>query len=180
MFMKKLLILSLLIITVPAVAQSSLIKTPSLTNQSSYLNSHPYGEIISQSEMTATPNAQKVLISARQMVENGEIIRGGCWDYLNAAWSRVGFDNKKRKVTFKGDIKKPPYADINDIQAGDWLYHINYSYNNIEHSGMFVGWIDKQNAIGLTLSYAGEKRGEPARYRAYDLSGVYRITRASE
>lgn len=178
--MKKILLLTVLAMSSSAIAQTLPFKEPMLMSQSDFLTNHPYANIIVQGELSATPSAKKVLLSARQMVENGEIIKGGCWDYLNTAWNRAGFGDKQRAVIFKGDIKTPPYANIDDIRAGDWLYHINYGYNNIEHSGMFVGWIDKDNAIGLTLSYAGEKRGEPARYKAYDLSGVYRITRAKE
>lgn len=179
--MKKLLVFGVLAISMPAIAQTLPFKEPLLTTQSSFLDNHPYADIIIQGELNATSSAKKVLLSARQMVENGEIVKGGCWDYLNAAWSRAGFvDRKSRQVIFKGNIKTPPYANLDDIQAGDWLYHINYGYNGIEHSGMFVGWIDKENAVGLTLSYAGEKRGEPARYKAYDLSGVYQIFRATE
>ncbi|WP_066804185.1 hypothetical protein [Moraxella oblonga] len=179
--MKKLLIITSVFIAQIATAQNlPFYQPPAFINSAnSVFDNHPYANIISQAELTATPNAQKILITARQMVENGEIIKGGCWDYLNTAWNRAGFGDKQRTIIFRGDIKTPPYANINDILAGDWLYHVNYSYNNIEHSGMFIGWIDKENAIGLTLSYAGEKRGEPARYKAYDLSGVYRITRAS-
>lgn len=187
--MKKLLVTLCVALAMPTFAQTSLgqiqdkptqelVPAPQhLTSQSNFLDNHPYADIIVQSEINASPNAQKVLVAARNMVEQGAIIKGGCWDYLNAAWNKAGFDGKKRQVLFKGDLKKPPYANIDDIQAGDWLYHVNYGYNNIEHSGMFVGWIDKANAIGLTLSYAGERRGEPAHYKAYDLSGVYRITR---
>lgn len=173
------LLLSFMLVMGCATAQSlPFHHSPSLMSQSDFLNNHPYAEAIVNGELTASPNAQKVLVSARQMVENGEIIKGGCWDYLNAAWNRAGFDGKKRKTIFKTNIRTPPYANLDDIQAGDWLYHINYSYHEIEHSGMFVGWLDKENAIGLTLSYAGEKRGEPARYKPYDLSGVYQIFRA--
>lgn len=187
--MKKLLLMLCMVLAMPTFAQTSLeqaqnkptqelVPAPQhLTSQSNFLDNHPYADIIVQSEINASPNAQKVLVAARNMVEQGAIIKGGCWDYLNAAWNKAGFDSKKRQALFKGDLKKPPYANIDDIQAGDWLYHVNYGYNGIEHSGMFVGWIDKANAIGLTLSYAGERRGEPARYKAYDLSGVYRITR---
>lgn len=149
-----------------------------LSSQSTFLDNHPYADIITQAEINADPTAQKVLILARQMVESGEIIQGGCWNYLDTAWTRAGIDRKRRQVVFKGDINNPPYANLDDLQAGDWLYHVNYSYNNIEHSGMFIGWLDKDNAIGITLSYAGEHRGEPARYKSYDLSGVYQITRA--
>ena len=34
---------------------------------------------------------------------------------------------------------------------------------------------NKKEKIGLMLSYGGENRKVPARYRAYDLSSVFRI-----
>ncbi len=80
---------------------------------------------------------------------------------------------------FNGKKSGGPYANIKDIQAGDWLHFINHSYHDIEHSSIFVGWVDKKNRIGLMLSYAGERRKEPARYKEYDLSHVYKIYRAS-
>ncbi|MBL7996243.1 DUF2914 domain-containing protein, partial [bacterium] len=55
----------------------------------------------------------------------------------------------------------------------------NHSYNNIEHSAIFIEWIDIENKIALMLSYGGESRREPARYIPYDLSSVYGITRAN-
>ena len=61
---------------------------------------------------------------------------------------------------------------------GDWLYYVNHSYGDIEHSGVFVDWTDYARSEGLVLSYAGEQRNEPGRYKVYDLSHVYRITRA--
>lgn len=179
--MKNLFVLGVLILaTQQAMAQTLPFYQPPqlMSGENSVLDNHPYADIIAQGELTATPEARSVLVSARHMVETGEIIKGGCWDYLNAAWDRAGFTAKQRQVIYKGKYKTPPYADIEMIQAGDWLYHVNYGYNEIEHSGMFVGWLDKENAIGITLSYAGEKRGEPARYKVYDLSGVYQITRA--
>jgi len=37
----------------------------------------------------------------------------------------------------------------------------------------------KSGKLALMLSYAGERRKTPARYKVYDLSGVYYITRAN-
>lgn len=47
----------------------------------------------------------------------------------------------------------------------------------IEHSGIFVCWEDYDRRLGVILSYAGQQRQAPGRYRTYDLSSVYTITR---
>jgi len=54
------------------------------------------------------------------------------------------------------------------IERGDWIYHINYSYAKVEHSGIFVDWVDRERKLALMLSYAGERRKTPARYKVYD------------
>lgn len=175
--MKTLLTLLVLgVLSTPALAFN---KPVFAVNQSTYLDNHEYADIISNAETTAPPTVREILLTARQMVEDGTIVKGGCWNYLDTAWNRAGVGRSQRHVVFKTDKDKPPYAKLDDLQAGDWLYHINYGYRGIEHSGMFIGWLDKDNAIGITLSYAGEHRKEPARYKPYDLSGVYRITRAA-
>lgn len=115
-------------------------------------------------------------------VDRQEIVRGSCWDYSNAVYTRAGYpNNRKSRVTvFKGTKKRGPYADASLIRAGDWLYYINHSYNGIEHSAIFVKWVDYRRYMGLMLSYGGEKRREPARYLQYDLSNVYRIIRPAD
>lgn len=133
--------------------------------------------LIIHAERRAAPPAQKVLRTTRNMAESGEIIRGGCWDYLHASFSRAGYPMGKRQTVFR-EGKNGPYASPSMLQAGDWLYHINHGYHGVEHSGMFIGWVDRSRKIGLMLSYAGEKRAEPARYKTYDLSSVYSIMRA--
>lgn len=150
--------------------------------QKSYSNiSKEHLGLILLAEKTANPIAQKILYQARLMsLFNREIIRGGCWHYVNTVFNRAGFPNKARKIVHQGTYKHGPYAKANDIEAGDWLYHINYGYKNIEHSGMFITWVDKDNYQALMLSYAGEGRKEPARYKVYDLRSVYQITRAVE
>lgn len=134
--------------------------------------------LINQAEQQATGKIRDILQTSREMtLINQEIIKGSCWDYLNEAWNRAGVPAQAREVVYADKINGT-YAHPDQLQAGDWIYHVNHSYNGIEHSGMFIGWVDKANKQGLTLSYAGEERQEPARYRVYDLSSVYQITRA--
>ncbi|OAD19207.1 hypothetical protein THIOM_005170, partial [Candidatus Thiomargarita nelsonii] len=83
----------------------------------------------------------------------------------------------KRQTVFKS-ANTGPYANINLIQPGNFLYYINHSYKNLEHSAIFIDWLDYDNKQALMLSYAGENRHKPARYFPYDLSSVFRIIRA--
>ena len=134
-----------------------------------------YLSLLSQAEMQSSPAAREVISMARKMALNERtIIKGGCWDYLNMVFNRAGVT---RDTVHKGVYKQGPYANSNEIEIGDWLYYINHGYRGIEHSGMFVGWVDESAKQALILSYAGESRREPARYRVYDLSNVYQIMR---
>lgn len=131
--------------------------------------------ILYQAEQSAREPVRLVLKQARKMALNDrEIIKGACWDYLNAVFLRAGV---QRDTLFKGKYPKGPFADVGTIQAGDWLYYVNHSYHDIEHSGMFIGWVNRSKNEALILSYAGEHRQEPARYRVYDISHVYNIMR---
>lgn len=134
-----------------------------------------YLPLLSQAESQSSRAARNVLATARAMALNERtIIQGGCWDYLNAVFNRAGVS---KNTILKGAYKGGPYANPQEIQVGDWLYYINHSYNDIEHSGIFVGWVDEAAKQALILSYAGESRREPARYKVYDLSHVYHIMR---
>lgn len=134
-----------------------------------------YLPLLERAETQSSPAAREVMSTARVMTLNERtIIQGGCWDYLNAVFKRAGVT---RDTIHKGVYKQGPYANSSDIEIGDWLYYINHGYRGIEHSGMFVGWVDESAKQALILSYAGESRREPARYRVYDLSNVYQIMR---
>lgn len=134
-----------------------------------------YLPLLSQAESQSSRAARDVLATARAMALNERtIIKGGCWDYLNAVFNRAGVT---KNTILKGAYKGGPYANPEEIQVGDWLYYINHGYNDIEHSGLFVGWVDEASKQALILSYAGESRHEPARYKVYDLSHVYHIMR---
>ena len=69
---------------------------------------------------------------------------------------------------------------VDSIKPGDWLYYINHSYRGIDHSGIFVYWVDKTKKIGMILSYPGRYKRKPGRYKAYDLRNVFYITRAGK
>ena len=134
-----------------------------------------YLPLLSLAETQSSPAARGVISTARTMALNERtIVQGGCWDYLDAVFKRAGVT---RDTIHKGQYGQGPYANSSDIQAGDWLYYINHGYNGVEHSGLFVGWTNESAKEALILSYAGENRREPARYRVYDLSNVYQIMR---
>lgn len=134
-----------------------------------------YLPLLSNAETQSSQAAREVISTARKMALNERtIIKGGCWDYLNAVFNRAGVS---RHTIHKGTYGQGPYASSKDIEVGDWLYYINHGYNGVEHSGLFVGWVDENAKQALILSYAGENRREPARYRVYDLSNVYQIMR---
>jgi len=132
--------------------------------------------LIKRSVRHATPSARNVLSTAHRMVRRGTIVRGSCWHYLDTAFTRAGFPAGRRTKVFHTS-RKGPYAPARMLQPGDWLYYINHSYGGVEHSGLFIGWVDRARRQGLILSYPGEHRRKPGRYRVYDLRHVYHITR---
>jgi len=128
-------------------------------------------------EKKADVAGKAILETGRKMaLKEKTIVKGSCWDYINEVFKRAGYGSNK-KVVYKSK-KSGPYVDISKIKPGDWLYYINHSYGGVEHSGIFVYWKDYKNKIGVTLSYGGENRNEPGRYREYNLKSVYYITRA--
>lgn len=132
-----------------------------------------------KAEKNADQRGQRILQVGRKMaLETKEIVRGSCWDYINTVYNRAGYPQAKRQYVLKGKKNTGPYAKASQIHPGDWLYYINHSYNRVEHSGIFVRWVDKPKKIAQILSYGGERRNKPGRYRNYDLSNVYTIIRA--
>lgn len=138
-------------------------------------------KLLAVGEKNATAGGRKVLEAGRRMtLEQKAIIPGGCWGYADAVYRKAGFNSKQRKRIFSGQKNRAPYASVDLMKPGDWLYYLNHSYRGIEHSAIFVTWIDKTKKSALMLTYGGEGRREPARYRAYDLRNVYRIERPRE
>ena len=134
--------------------------------------------LLLQAEQSTSGKTRNVLYEARRAtLDHGTVVRGSCWDYLDHIFTKAGVPRILRQTAYQSK-KSGPYAAPNQIRAGDWLYYINYDYHNIEHSGLFIGWTDYAKKQALVLSYAGSGRNEAARYKIYDLSGVYQITRA--
>lgn len=106
------------------------------------------------------------------------IIIGSCWEFVNEVYKRAGVALTKKTI-FKSRLNGP-YANPKLLEPGDWIYHINKSYNNIEHSAIFICWKDFKNKIAITLSYAGMKRSVPASYGAYDISKIFAIFRPAD
>jgi hypothetical protein len=52
--------------------------------------------ILSLAEKNATPEAKAILITGRAMVKTNKVIRGSCWDYVNAVYNKSGFKAKQR------------------------------------------------------------------------------------
>ena len=134
-----------------------------------------YARII-YAENHASHAGESVLKTGREMMLSHTKVGGGCWDYLNATYRKAGYPLVSLKKVFNGSAQGP-FADTGMLEPGDWIYYINHSYYNVQHSGMFVGWIDRSKKIGITLSYAGNNRCEAAKYDRYDLSHVYSVMR---
>lgn len=130
------------------------------------------------------PYCQNCNVGANLVLQNAfkfsqldqKVVVGSCWDYLNAVYSSIESD-QFRKVQIFDSKKKGPYAPKELLQPGDWVYHINRQYHNIEHSAIFVAWKDYNKGIAITLSYMGMNSMKIAKFGEYDLNSVYAIFR---
>lgn len=120
---------------------------------------------------------EKILKMGEVMaLRDKEIIQGGCWDYIDTLYSRAGFSRGQRIYIFKAKKSKKTIAPFHLIKPGDWLYFLNHSYGKIEHSGIFVRWENREKNKALLLSYQGEFKKRPARYKVYDITNTYTYT----
>jgi hypothetical protein len=123
------------------------------------------------------PGLKIVKAGKKLAFKNKIIVVGSCWDFVNKVFKSAGYPSKKRKTIFRSR-KKGPYASVKMIKPGDWLYHINMEFNGVEHSAIFIKWMNKAKKIAKMLAYAGMRRREPGRYKIHNLSKVYNIIRA--
>jgi len=103
-------------------------------------------------------------------------ISGSCWSFVNKVYELAGFPSNKRALIYKNK-KGTLIKDTSIIHPGDWLYHVNYSFHNVEHSAIFICWKDYERRIGITLGHVGQNKYAPGRFGEYDLRGVYQIYR---
>ncbi len=121
----------------------------------------------------------KALAAALARVRSGVILRGSCWDFVDAVYSDAGFGKEKRKNVFKGKVSGP-YADPSILQPGDWVGTLNIYSATVTHSAIFVEWLDMESRTALTIDYPGNSRNEPGRFRVSDLSKLFQVDRGSE
>ncbi len=134
-------------------------------------------KILSRAEEKATPQGKTILTTGRTMVEKNKIIRGSCWDFANAVYNRSGYKANDRITPWRSKFNGP-YVDLSTLVAGDWLYFINHSFKESDHSGIFVEWTDAEKNRAVILSYVGGKKRKPGNYKIYDLTHVYYVIRA--
>lgn len=165
--MNKILAIFLILMTVTSCATSSKAKKNNIE------------EILDRAEASASLGGRRVLEASRAMVANQEIVVGGCWDYINTVYDRAGYPSNLRLTVFKSKLHGP-YVKSDRVEPGDWLYFVNHSYSNTEHSAIFVAWIDEEKKTALMVSYAGENQKKPAAYKNYVLTNIYNIIRAHD
>ncbi len=122
-----------------------------------------------------SPGAKVLETGFKMALLDKAIVKGSCWDYINEVYRRSGFGNTKETI-FRSK-KSGPYAAAQLVQPGDWVYHVNHQYNNVEHSAIFICWKDFKKRIAITLSYAGMNRNLPGKYGEYQLKSIYSIFR---
>lgn len=121
-----------------------------------------------------------VLLTARGMLARGETVRGSCYAYLSEVFDRAGHDGWRTRSIVHQAGSSGPYADLDLIRPGDWLYIVNNPDSTPvgTHSVLFVGWEDRANGYARTISHAGWAAGDsPGRESAYDVTRTYRIIR---
>ncbi|MBC7538793.1 MAG: hypothetical protein H7281_08230 [Bacteriovorax sp.] len=168
--MNKILTILIILTTIVSCATSSKNKNAKSENLE---------EILNRAEADSTPGGRRILETSRAMIAKQEIIVGGCWDYINRVYNRAGFAEDQRVTIFKSKLKGP-YVNASRIEPGDWLYYVNHSYSDTEHSAIFVAWTNEEKNIALMVSYLGENRKKPAEYKTYTISNIYNVIRARE
>ena len=134
------------------------------------------GVVMDRAIESASPFGRRVLEASREMINEREIIIGGCWDYINAVYNKAGIVGKERAVVYKSRLRGP-YVDSGKIEAGDWLYFVNHTFNDIEHSAIFIAWLNQDKKEALMVNYVGGNQKKPATYKRFILDEVYNIIR---
>ena len=151
---------------------------PSQPNYDSVPNSKikDLDSILNRAEESASAEGKLILSTGRFMIAEKKIVRGSCWDYIHAVYNQALYPVDMRVTALKSKIIGP-FADVSLIRPGDWLYFVNYSFSEVDHSGIFVEWTNIEKKYAVILSYQGGKNKSPATYKIYDLKNVYYIIR---
>ena len=119
----------------------------------------------------------EVVMKGIEMVaDSKKIVQGSCWKYINTVYNSTGYPVKKRNTVYKAK-KGSRIQNLKLVHPGDWIYHINHSFRNVEHSAIFICWKDYEKKIGITLSHVGQNKARTGQFGAYDLKSIYNIMR---
>jgi hypothetical protein len=114
------------------------------------------------------------------MMSRGETVRGSCYSYLSEVFDRAGNDGWRSRTIVYQAGPNGPYADLDLIRPGDWLYIVNNPDSTPvgTHSVLFVGWEDRASGYARTISHPGWAAGaSPGRESTYYITRTYRIIR---
>ena len=175
--MKKILLSFFILINISSCGSSS--RRYEEGRSSKVLKIEHLEDILNLAEEESTEAGKRVLQTSRAMIANKEIVVGGCWNYINTVYDRVGFTMRQRETVYKSKLKGP-YVSPKIVQPGDWLYFVNHTYSDSEHSAIFVAWTDKSKKEALMVSYVGENHKKPAFYKKFILDNIYSVIRGRE
>ncbi len=123
---------------------------------------------------------RNVILTARGMMARNETVRGSCYAYITEVFHRAGHDGWRTRSVIHEAGPSGPYADLDRIRPGDWLYIVNNPDSTPmgTHSVLFVGWEDRSQGYARTISHPGWAAGaHPGRESSYDISRTYRVIR---
>jgi len=127
-----------------------------------------------------SPAGNKVVETGKRLsFDEKRIFRGSCWDFVTGVYQAAGYPDGKRQVIFRRE-DKGAYADPGILEPGDWVLHYNLEFGNVDHSSIFIDWIDRDQALARTLDHAGMNRPEPGRYREHRMTKIFMIMRARD
>ena len=113
------------------------------------------------------------------MMASNEMIQGSCYRFLSEVYDRAGHRSWRRRRVVYRQGRTGPYANLDLIRPGDWLYIVNDPGRTPvgTHSVMFVRWEDKARGWASVISHPGWGAPSAGRERTYDVSQTYRIIR---
>nr|UOP04073.1 hypothetical protein LVJ77_06205 [Conchiformibius kuhniae] len=81
---------------------------------------HPdHMPLVLAAERYAVGKARNVLTQGRVMaLFHKEVVRGGCWDYLDTVFTRAGVPRQARKTVYKGHASQRPLCPPRPIARG--------------------------------------------------------------
>jgi hypothetical protein len=130
--------------------------------------------------LSADPG-RHVVLTARAMMSRNETVRGSCYRYVSTVFERAGHDGWRTRAIVHSARREGPYASLDLIRPGDWLYIVNHPERTPvgTHSVIFVGWEDRASGEAHVIEHPGGGSDMAGQERGYDVSRTYRIVRPS-